>query len=46
MLAIPVQSAQSRVSNRYTKFCSVLATPRQHAQSGRKSLCRVNLFEG
>jgi len=46
MLAIPTQSAQSRVNSRNAKCCSVLAIRTEHAQSGRKALCRVYLFEG
>jgi hypothetical protein len=37
MLAIPRQSAQSRVSNLYLKCCNVLAIPREHAQLRQKS---------
>jgi len=40
------KKTQSRVSNRYTKCCSVLAIPREYVQSRWKSLCRVYLFEG
>jgi len=46
MLAIPTQSVQSRVSNRFTKFCSVLAIPREHAQSRWKSLLESRYSRG